>query len=421
MTGDPMLVAAFGSRLIFAVVLFRLPLPAPSGSSAACPSQKNRIQRHALRGITGVGSNAPSVVISVGVALAMLVVVLVLEVNLRNEYLGASVFDAPTFVASDLFADEVDALRDMQAQDSDITVFNATPMLRGALVSVNGTPANQLRTRGAEASFLLSGEVPLTYRSVLPASSRVVDGRWCRPTRYAGPRSSRCTRTCAPASASISATLITFSIFGDEVTAEVANFRDYSWQGGIDFSRPSRRASSKATLDPARRGHCRPRHRREGRARVGRRLPRCALHRHRRDAGADHRRPWPAALAASLVGGLAVSNGLLVRIGSLATGRKQRQADAVITKMLGAERFEIIAVQVLTYGLLAAFAAILATPLGIALAWSLTRILLDVEFTLNPVTLTAVDLGAVAITGFLGAATIFRVLRIRAAHLLREP
>ena len=46
----------------------------------------------------------------VGMALAMLVVVLVLEVNLRNEYLGASVFDAPTFVASDLFPDEVEGL-----------------------------------------------------------------------------------------------------------------------------------------------------------------------------------------------------------------------------------------------------------------------------------------------------------------------
>ena len=73
-------------------------------------------------------------------------------------------------------------------------------------------------------------------------------------------------------------------------------------------------------------------------------------------------------LAASLVGGLAVGNGLLVLIGSLATGRRQRQADAVINKVLGAKRFDVLSVSVLHYVLLAGFAAVLATPLGIGLA-----------------------------------------------------
>ena len=81
-------------------------------------------------------------------------------------------------------------------------------------------------------------------------------------------------------------------------------------------------------------------------------------------------------LAATLVGGLAVGNGLLVLIGSLASGREQRRADAIITKVLGAKQFEVLAVFVLQYGLLALFAAILATGLGIALASVLTSMLL---------------------------------------------
>ena len=126
-------------------------------------------------------------------------------------------------------------------------------------------------------------------------------------------------------------------------------------------------------------------------------------------------------LAASLVGGLAVSNGFLVLIGSLATGRRQRQADAVITKVLGATRLEVISVNVLHFMILAAFAALLATPIGIVLAWILTLVMLDVEFTLNAVTISAVDLGAIAITGLLGATTILKALSVRPAHLLREP
>ena len=64
---------------------------------------------------------------------------------------------------------------------------------------------------------------------------------------------------------------------------------------------------------------------------------------------------------------------------------------------------------------------LLATPLGIALAWVLTLVMLDVEFTLNPLTLGAVDLGAIAITGLLGATTISKALSTRPAYLLREP
>ena len=36
-------------------------------------------------------------------------------------------------------------------------------------------------------------------------------------------------------------------------------------------------------------------------------------------------------------------------------------------------------------------------------------------------TISAVDLGAIAITGLLGATTILKALSVRPAHLLREP
>src|SRR5690606_1450870 len=186
MTGDPMLVAAFGLVSILAVVLFRFAIAGAIWLLRRLPEPKNRILRHALRGITGHGSNAPSVVISVGLALAMLVVVLVLEVNLRNEYLGASVFEAPSFVASDLFPDEVETLEGMRAAGIGVADFTATPMLRGSLTTINETPAGTVPARGPEASFLMSGDVPLTYRDQLPSSSKLVEGEWW-PSGYSGP------------------------------------------------------------------------------------------------------------------------------------------------------------------------------------------------------------------------------------------
>ena len=130
--------------------------------------------------------------------------------------------------------------------------------------------------------------------------------------------------------------------------------------------------------------------------------------------------PSQLSLAASIVGGLAVGNGLLVLLGSLATGRRQRQADAVITKVLGATRAEVLSVSVVHFVLLATFAALLATTIGIALARLLTMLLLDVDFSVNAITLVAVDIGAIAVTGLLGATTIIRPLSSHSARFLRE-
>ena len=87
---------------------------------------------------------------------------------------------------------------------------------------------------------------------------------------------------------------------------------------------------------------------------------------------------------------------------------------------LGATRFEVLAAAVVHYLLLAVFAAILATPVGIALAWILTRVLLEVDFAIDGLDLAVVNLGAIALTGLLGATTILRALSRRPALLLRE-
>jgi putative ABC transport system permease protein len=420
MTDDPLLVAAFAAAVAFSVGLFRVALALTSSALQRLPAPPNRILRRALGGVSGPGSNAPAVVVSIGLALSMLVLVLVLEINLRNEYLGASVFDAPTLVASDLFEDEVEALEGLAAAGSGITRFTATPMLRGALTAVGGAPAETLRPRGPEASFLLSGEVPLTYRERLPSSSKLVAGAWW-PAGYQGPPMVSLHQSLRLGLGVDIGDRLTFTIFGEEIDAEIASFRDYSWQGGIDFLAtfsPGVLEVFPATLLGAVTAA-------PGEEEVVERQLAEAFPFVRFIAIGETLQQITAALgqlslAASLVGGLAVANGFLVLIGSLATGRRQRQADAIITKVLGATRFEVLAVSVVHYLLLAIFAALLATPVGVALAWILTMVLLDVDFAVNGLDLTIVNLGAIALTGVLGATTIVRALSVRPARLLRQ-
>ena len=420
MTGDVLLVVAFVAVSALSAALFRLAIAGARAWLQRLPESGNRPLRYALRGISGEGSNAPSVVVSVALALTMLVVVLVLEVNLRNEYLGASVFDAPSFVASDLFEDEVATLAAMKDESVDVTAFTATPMLRGELVAVNEQPATGLAPQGPEALFLLSGEVPITYRAALPSTSRVVEGKWWAAD-HSGPALVSLHESLKAGLGVAIGDTISFDIFGETITAEIANFRDYSWQGGIDFLAtfsPGVLEGYPATLLGA--VTALPGRERAVEQRLAETLPDVRFIAIGETLGLITAALSQLSLASSLVGGLAVGNGLLVLIGALATGRRQRQADAVITKVLGATQPEIVWVSILQYVILAAFAALIATPVGIGLARLLTEVLLDVEFTVNPATLSIVGIGAVMLTGLLGAATIWRALATRPAHLLRE-
>jgi putative ABC transport system permease protein len=420
MTGDPLLVAAFIVASAVAAILFRLATGAAIAVLRRLPESRNPLVRRALRNISSPDSNAPVVVISVGMALATLIVVLVLDVNLSNEYLGASVFDVPTFVASDLFRDEAAKLKSMQAQGTDVVEFTATPMLRGGITAVNDTPVAALKPRGTEALFLLSGDIPLTYRTQMPSTSKLVEGDWWAAD-YAGPPLVSLHQSLRSGLGLKLGDKVTFEIFGDSITATVANFRDYSWQGGTDFLAafsPGALEGYPATLLGAVKAA-------PGREDAVARSLAAALPDVRFIAIGETldqitKALGQLSLAASLVGALAVGNGLFVLIGSLATGRQQRRADALITKVLGANQGEVIGVLVLQYLLLAAFAAILATAIGIGLAWVLTSIMLDVDFALNSVVLAGVDAGAIAIVAFLGATTILSALRIAPARLLRE-
>ncbi|MGB3338856.1 MAG: FtsX-like permease family protein [Devosia sp.] len=420
MTGDAALVAAFGLASAASAILFQGFIRAIQLGLARLPEPRARIPRHALRAISGSGQNAASVVVSAGMALAMLIVVLVLQANLRQEFLGASAFDAPTLVASDLFPDEVESLAAMAGSGTDIPRFVATPMLRGGLAEIAGQPADTVRTRGPEATFLLAGEVPLTYRTELPASSRVTSGIWW-PSDYAGPALVSLHQSLRSGLGVDLGDTLTFTIFGEPVTATIASFRDYSWQGGIDFLAtfsPGVIEQYPTTLFAAVTAL-------PGREEPVERELAAQFPDVRFIAIGDTLKQITDALgqlsfAAVLVGGLAVGNGLLVLVGSLATGRRQREADTVITKVLGATRLELMATAFMQYLILAALAALPAVILGIGLGWLVSMVMLNVDFTLDPDALAVVLLVAISITALLGALTILRAASARPARLLRD-
>lgn len=420
MTDDPILVAAFVGMSAAAGVLFQFATGFAVAGLRQLPESANAVIRRAIRGMTNTGANTASIVTSIGIALAMLVAVLALETNLNNEYLGASAFNVPTFVASDLFPDEAAKLTALQTEQTAIEDFTTTPMLRGAVTAIQGVPTKQLRARGDEALFLLSGDVPLTFRGALPKASRLVEGDWWEPD-YSGPPLVSLHQSLRSGLGIKIGDQVTFDIFGDSIQATVSNFRDYSWRGGIDFLvafSPGVLESYPATLLGAVKAA-------PGQEEAVERVIAAALPEVRFVAIGETLEQVTKALgqlslAATSVGAIAVGNGLLMLLSSLATGRQQRRADALITNVLGAARGEIIATVGLQYLVVAVFAGALATAFGLLVAWGLVLVLLEVDFTADGWVLSAVNAGAVVIVATLGAVSILGALRKAPARLLRE-
>lgn len=419
LTNDFVLVLAVAAGSVVSVVAFRLALLVARAVLRRAPEPPNPIWRHALRSIAAVGSNAAALVVSIGVVVTVLAVVIVLQFNLRNEFLGASVFDAPTFVASDLFEDEVAILEVMEAE-GDIVRLDAIPILRGAVVALGDKPASALQPSGAEASFLMSGDVPMSFADDMPEDSQLVAGPWWGADYDGAPLVSLHESLRQGLDVALGDTL-TFEIFGERITAEVANFRSYAWQGGIDvlatFS-PGVINAFPTTLFVA--VTAPPGTETMLERRLAEALPGIGFIAIGETLTKITTALGQLSLAAFLVGGLAVANGLLVLAGSLAMGMDQRQADALITRVLGARRGAILGTAFLYHGLLAALSVLVAVAVGIGFAALLTGLLLGVQFALEATTLFGAGLATVAIVGVLGSLSLRRAVVPRPALYLRE-
>lgn len=416
------LVLYYAVGVFVAFVLLRVAATALQALLRLVPPFPNAPLRNAFASIYRPGSTAPAVIMSLGLGLSMLLVVALLDYNLRTQLSGEITRDAPSFVATDLFEDELADLKNLADTDKRISKFSSAPMLRGTITAVNGVSTDVLKPKLAgEALFMVSGEIPMTFAKDLPKDSTVAEGKWW-PADYSGePLVSLRTRAKGELGVKIGDT-ITFDFFGDTLNAKVANFRDYQWQNGVlNFTvtlSPGAVEAYPYTYMAAIKTV-------EGDEKDIERL----LSRNFTDLNfipiGDALSQVAGILtqlsiAVSIVGGLAVINGLFVLAGTMAAGRKQREADAVVMKVLGATRGGVVRAFMIEYGILGALSAALAAVLGILGAYAITLRLLEVGFVVDSVLILEIIVGAVVLTILTGAATTWQSLSTRPAQFLRS-
>lgn len=421
-TGRPLLVLWYAVGILAAFLVLRGAAWLLQRTLKLIPPLPDAALRNAIKSIWRPGAPAPVVILSLGLGLALLLLIALIDGNLRHQLNSELIPNAPSFVFMDLFDDEVASLKDFSVGDKQVETFASLPMVTGAIVSINGTPIAELnRTPPPEFAFVLEGEIPLTASDGLPEQSTITEGSWWPPSFIGPPEVSVFQRLKEPLGLKLG-DILTFRISGEDVPVKIGSFRDYAWRsGGVNFGFVlSPNALQDFPLTYLGLLKAVPGHEHEVQQRLVAAFP-DLLFLPVGDALATFATILSnVTTAVEVIGGLAVVSGVLVLAGAMAAGRKQRESDAVVMKVLGATRGDVIRAYLVEYGLLGLLSAILAALLGLAGTWAFVEFVLEINFWADPLLILWVALGTIALAIIVGMATTWSALSARPARFLRE-
>jgi len=138
------------------------------------------VLRIAIANVYRPGALTTSVVLSLGLGLALLVTVIEIDGNLRTQFMAALPERAPAFFFLDIPAADASRFDDSIHQQAPAATLEQVPMLRGRIVAANGVPIETIKP-AASAAWVLQSDRGITYSNDVPAGSRVVEGEWWKP------------------------------------------------------------------------------------------------------------------------------------------------------------------------------------------------------------------------------------------------
>ncbi|GGH30218.1 ABC transporter permease [Alsobacter metallidurans] len=392
--------------------------------AARLPRPRGAELRLAIANIHRPGALTPSLALSLGLGVTLLVTLALVDSSIRSQLTRSLPERAPSFFFLDIpssDADRFDALLGQVAQGAKI---ERVPMMRGRVVSIKGVPAAEVKA-AENAAWVLEGDRGITYATTLPEGSRLVAGEWWAPD-YKGPPLVSFDDELAKGLNLAVGDPITVNVLGRNITAKVANLRRVEWQSlGINFVMvfsPSAFAGAPhSDLSTVTFPGGAPQEREQAVvAAMAKDFPNVTTVRVKDALDAINDLVGQLALAIRGASTVAVAASILVLAGALAAGRRSRVYDAVVLKTLGATRGRLLAAFLLEYGILGVATAIFGTLAGTAAAWWIVEKLMKLSLEWSLAGAGSVAIGSVALTIVLGLAGTWRILGQKPAAYLRD-
>lgn len=387
--------------------------------AARAPRLRSPVLRTAVANLHRPGNTAGQVVMAMGLGLSLFAAIAAIEANLNAQIRNTLPSKAPAFFFLDIQPHEIDTFKDVLRSTPGTGEIETVPSLRGPILRVKGVPADQVKP-DPEVAWVLRGDRGLSYAEDVPEGNVFTEGDWWTPD-YAGPPLVSLDEEVARGLGLKIGDSITVSVLGVELTATLANVRKVDWDSlGFNFAMLFNPAALQgaphtymATVEATKAAEPAVYERITGAfpavlvVRVSEALE---------QVGALMRQ---ISVAVRAMGGITIAAGILVLIGSIVASRQARSYDAVLLKLLGATRGQVLAGLVMEYALIGVLTAGIALAFGLLGGWFAVTHVLDLEWVLplGPAVATVL-LGAIA-TLVMGLAGTWRVLSVRPNQVLR--
>ena len=389
------------------------------------PRARSTGLRMAIANIHRPGALTPTIVLSLGLGIALLVTVIEIDGNLRSQFAKELPARAPAFYFLDIPSDRAPDFDAFVAKQAPGAALDEVPMLRGRIVSAKGIAAQDLKP-SEDAAWVLQSDRGITYSATVPNGSRLTDGEWWAPD-YRGPPLVSFEKRIADGLGLKVGDTVTVNVLGRNITATIANLRTVDWQSlSINFvlvfsphvfdGAPHTRL---ATLTYPDGGSNAEQENRIIRA-VAQDFPMITTVRVKDALDAIGSLIGNLVLAIRGASGLTLLVAALVLGGALAAGHRHRVYDAVILKTLGATRLRLIGAYTIEYLLIAAATAVFGVLSGTAASWLIVTELMRLPFSWQPGAALIATLAAVLVTVVLGLAGTFSALGQKPAPVLRN-
>lgn len=372
--------------------------------------------RLAFGAIGARGGETTSVVLSLGLGLAVLAAVGQIDGNLRKSFADELPEVAPSYFFVDIQPDQIDGFRKRVENDPNVRKVESAPMLRGIITKINDQDAEDV----AGGHWAVRGDRGITYATTLPEGSDITQGEWW-PEDYVGtPLMSFAAEEAAEIGLELGDT-VTVNILGRDITATIASFRNVSWdRGGIGFVmtlNPSALAGAPHSWIST--VYATP----ESEAAILRDLagkyPNITAIRVR-DAVDQVIEVVAGISAATRYAALAtLVTGFLVLIGAAAAGERTRTYEAAVLKTLGASRGRILSSFALRAALLGFAAGIVALAAGILGGWAVTTFIMEGDYSIIWANALSIIVGGAVASLVAGLAFAIRPLAAKPARVLR--
>ena len=367
--------AAAGVMIAGVAIAFGL-LSALGRAAAWSAGQARRLTRGPIKlglaNLAGPGSAARTATPAIGLGVALLACVVLIQSALLAQVSDVAPRTAPAMVFTEIPADRAVAFDNAV---SDIIgplrqeTYLRMPFATGRIVALNGKPVDAKAIKPS-ARWAFDNDISLSLFAAEPKNAGVVSGRWWRADDAGPPQVAMNVEIAAAAGLEVGDT-ITVLVLGREIEARIAALRRVDFGGfGPNFAL----IFNPATLEGADpRSVAIARLNRDQEADLTRRLGRdfpgvnvISVREQLDAAAALFDRLALAVRGAAAVAGLA---GLLVLAGAIAAGARARAREAATLKVLGAARAQILAAYVVEYGAVGLIAGAAGVAFGFAAAW----------------------------------------------------